>query len=103
SIGVRKATLRSRRGTKVLVASGAGRVSYRPPAARFVVVAVTGSGEETTKYEPPCQQPAEHVDCPRTHKVVSGATLGFFRSRRNEISFRPAGLPDVGGTCPFQS
>jgi hypothetical protein len=64
---------------------------------------VSASGDQTTKYEPPCQQPADHVDCPRAHKAVSGATLRFFRSKRNEISFRPARLPEVGGSCPFQS
>jgi hypothetical protein len=103
SIGTRKVTLRSKRATKVLVTSRPGGVSYRPHAVRFVAIAVSGSGDQTTKYESPCQQPTEHVNCPRAHKVLSGATLGFFRSRRNEISFRPVRLPDVGGSCPFQS
>ena len=103
SIGTRKVTLRSKRATKVLVTSGSGRVTYRPPAVRFVAVVVNGSGDQTTKYESPCQQPTEHVSCPRAHKVLSGGSLGFFRSRRNEISFGHARLPDVGGSCPFQS
>jgi len=103
SVGTRKVTLRSKRPTKVAVASGSGRVSYKPAAVRYVTAEVSGSGDQTTKYEPPCQQPAEHVDCPRVNKVVSGAILRFFRSKRNEISFRPSLLPDVGGSCPFQS
>src|SRR6187551_2632147 len=73
SVGTRKVTLRSKRPTKVAVASGSGRVSYKPAAVRYVTAEVSGSGDQTTKYEPPCQQPAEHVDCPRVNKVVSGA------------------------------
>jgi len=103
SIGTRKVTIHGKRPTKVVVTSASGRVSYRPAAVRRVAVGVTGSGEQTTKYEPPCQQPTEHVNCQRMHKVVSGATFSFFRSRQNEISFRPARLPDAGGSCPFQS
>ena len=64
---------------------------------------VTGSGEQTTTYEPPCQQPPEHVACPRARRHVSGAAFRFFRSKRNEISFRRARLPAVSGSCPRQS
>jgi hypothetical protein len=103
SIGMRKATLRSKRPTKVVVTSGAGRVSYAPAAARLVTVEVTGSGEQTTTYDPPCQQPVEHVACARAHRHVSGAVFRFFRSKRNEISFRHARLPAVSGSCPSQS
>ena len=103
SIGVRKATLRSRRPTKVVVTSRARRVSYAPAAVELVTVDVTGSGEQTTTYEPPCQQPAEHVACAHTHRHVSGAVFRFFRSKRNEISFRRAQLPGVSGSCPRQS
>ena len=103
SIGTRKVTLHGKHPTMIVVTSASGRVSYQPGAVRHVAVGVTGSGEQTTKYEPPCQQPTEHVSCPRMHKVVSGAAFRFFRSRRNEISFRPSRLPDVGGSCPFQS
>ena len=103
SIGVRKATLRSKRPTKVVVTSRARRVSYAPAAVEFVTVDVTGSGEQTTTYEPPCQQPAEHIACARTRRHVSGAAFRFFRSKRNEISFRRARLPAGSGSCPRQS
>ena len=103
SIGVRKATLRSRRPTKVVVTSRARRVSYAPAAVELVTVDVTGSGEQTTTYEPPCQQPAEHIACARTRRHVSGAAFRFFRSKRNEISFRRAWLPAGSGSCPRQS
>lgn len=103
SIAVRKATFRSKRPTKVVVTSSGRRVSYAPAAAKFVTVDVTGSGEQTTTYEPPCRQPAEHVVCPRARRHASGAVFRFFRSKRNEISFRLARLPAVSGSCPHQS
>jgi hypothetical protein len=103
SIGVRKATLRSKRPTRVVITSRGGGVSYAPAAARLVTVEVTGSGEQTTTYEPPCQQPAEHVSCARAHRHVSGAVFRFFRSKRNELSFRHARLPAVSASCPSQS
>src|SRR4051794_23193113 len=103
SIGVRKVVLRSKRPTKVVVTAGGGRASYAPPAVRFVSAEATGSGEQTTKFEAPCQPRAEHVNCPRARKVTSGATFRFFRSKRNEIAFKAARLPDVPGSCPRQS
>jgi len=103
SIGVRKATLRSRRPTKVVVTARGRRVTYSPATVGLVTVDVTGSGEQTTTYEPPCGQPPEHVACARAHRHVSGAVFRFFRSKRNEISFRRARLPAVSGSCPRQS
>ncbi len=103
SSGVRKTTLRSKRPTKVVVTSSGRRVSYAPTAVKFVTVDVIGSGEQTTTYEPPCRQPPEHVTCARARRHVSGVAFGFFRSKRNEISFRRARLPAVSGSCPRQS
>jgi hypothetical protein len=34
---------------------------------------------------------------------VSGGTFRFFRSARNEISFRSAKLPTAGTSCPRES
>ena len=103
SIGVRKVVVRSKRPTRVVVTAGSGRLSYAPSAVRFVSVEASGSGQQTTKYEPPCTQPTAHVNCRRVRNVLSGAPLRFFRSRRNEISFRPARLPEVPASCPRQS
>jgi hypothetical protein len=103
SIAVRKTTLRSKRPTKVVVTSSGRRVSYSPTAVKFVTVDVRGSGEQTTTYEPPCQEPPVRVACPRPRRHVSGIALRFFRSKRNEISFRRARLPAVSGSCPRQS
>ena len=103
SIGVRKATLRSRRPTKVVVTSRGHRVTYVPATVGLVTVDVTGSGEQTTTYEPPCGQQPEHVACARVHRRVSGTAFRFFRSKRNEISFPRVRLPGVSGSCPRQS
>jgi hypothetical protein len=70
---------------------------------RLVSAEATGSGQQTTKFEAPCQPRTEHVDCARARKVTNGATFRFFRRKRNEIAFRPARLPEVPGSCPRQS
>jgi hypothetical protein len=103
SIGARKIVLKSVRPTRVVVTSRGGRVSYSPSAIRFVRVEVTGSGNESTKFKAPCKEHTVHDDCPRARRAVNGARFRFFRSKRNEISFRPARLPDVPGSCPWQS
>jgi hypothetical protein len=103
SIGVRKVVLRSKRPTRVVVTAGGGRASYAPAAVRFVSAEATGSGQQTTKVEAPCQPRTEHVDCARARKVTSGATYRFVRRKRNEIAFRAARLPEVPGSCPSQS
>lgn len=103
SIGSRKVVLKSVRRTNVAVTAAGGRVSYSPAAIRFVRLDVSGSGSETTKFKAPCMEHTVRSDCPRARRVIKGATFRFFRSRRNEISFRATRLPDVAGTCPWQS
>jgi hypothetical protein len=103
SIGSRKIVLKSLRPTKVVVTSRGGRVAYSPSAIRSVRAQVSGSGNESTKFKAPCKEHTVHNDCPSARRVVSGVTFRFFRSKRNEISFRPARLPDVPGSCPWQS
>jgi hypothetical protein len=102
SIGTRKVVLKSVRPTKILVTSGSGRVSYSPSAIKAVRLVITGSGSETTQFKAPCKEETVHNDCPHARRVAS-ATVRFFRSRRNEISFRRMRLPEVRGTCPWQS
>ena len=103
SVGSRKVVLKSLRPTKVVVTARGGRVSYSPAAIRFVRVDVSGSGNESTKFKAPCMEHTVRNDCPRARRVIKGSTFRFFRSRRNEISFRPTRLPGVPGTCPWQS
>ena len=103
SVGSRKVVLKSLRPTKVMVTARGGRVSYSPAAIRFVRVDVSGSGNESTKFKAPCMEHTVRNDCPRARRLLKGGTFRFFRSKRNEISFRPTRLPEVPGTCPWQS
>lgn len=103
SVGARKVVLKSMRPTKVVVTARSGRVSYSPAAIRFVRMDVSGSGNEATTFKAPCMEHTVRNDCPRGRRVVKGAAFRFFRSRRNEVSFRRTRLPDVPGTCPWQS
>lgn len=103
SVGSRKVVLKSLRPTRVVVNATGGRVSYSPAAIRFVRLDVSGSGNESTTFKAPCIEHTVRNVCPRSRRVLKGGTFRFFRSRRNEISFRPARLPDVAGTCPWQS
>ena len=103
AVGTRKIVLRSLRPTSVVVTATGGRVSYSPTAIRFVRVDVSGTGNDSTKYEAPCMEHTVRNDCPRSLRVLTGGTFRFFRSKRNEISFRPTRLPEVPGTCPWQS
>src|SRR6185295_20111133 len=79
------------------------RVSYSPSAIRLVRLEVTGSGTEATTFKAPCMEHTVRHDCPRARRVINGRAFRFFGSGRNEISFRPARLPDVPGACPRQS
>jgi hypothetical protein len=103
SVGSRKVVLKSLRRTKVVVTARGGRVSYSPTAIRFVRVDVSGSGNESTKFKAPCMEHTVRNECPRARRAHKGGLFRFFRSKRNEISFRTTRLPDVPGTCPWQS
>jgi hypothetical protein len=103
SIGARKVVLKSARPTRVVVTSSGGRVAYSPSAVRFVRIEVSGSGSEATRFKAPCKEQTVKNDCRRAHRVLTGGALRFFRSKRNEISFHRARLPEVAGTCPWQS
>jgi hypothetical protein len=103
SIGRRRVVLRSARPTMVVVRLVRGRASYSPAAVRFVRIEVSAVGEQTTHIEAPCEERTEHVLCPPLESVQTGGTLRFFRSARNELSFRRARLPEIGDSCPRQS
>jgi hypothetical protein len=50
----------------------------------------------------PCVEKTTRSRCSRTHRSVFASKIRFFRSKRDEISFRPWRLP--GGTgCPRES
>jgi len=99
SVGRRTVTLRSARPTTVVVTLGTERVSFSPPAVRFVALAVTQSSEQTTRRAAPCAAETQRVRCPRSRRSVTGGSFRFFRSRRDEISFHRARLPEKKSSC----
>jgi hypothetical protein len=103
SVGRRALTLRSRRPTTVLVTFRNGRASYAPMAVRFVAGELVQTGSRTTTIKAPCTPSTKTSRCARRRRAVSGARFGFFRSARNEISFRAARLPEFSIGCPPES
>lgn len=100
--GSRTVTLRSARPTIVTVTSTAGRLRFAPALVRSVTArASQGGAVTTTERGLGCTRRTRSV-CARPRRALVNQTLRFFRSRRNEISFRRtrdfgAGLPT---NCP---
>ncbi len=103
SVGRRTVKLRSTRPTTVVATFAGGRISYSPSAVRFVASEVTQSGSQTTGVQTPCRMRTITARCRRAHRAVGGGTFGFFRSARNEISFRNARLVATRSSCPRES
>jgi len=103
SIGHRTVTLRSSRPTMVVVRRRSGKLSFSPSAVRFVIARVTQSGENRTRKGQPCGSGTERVRCRPGMRRVSQGAMRFFRSRRNELTFRPTTLPRAGTACPRES
>jgi hypothetical protein len=102
SIGHRTVTLRSSRPTRIVVTLRSGKASFSPSAVRFVTAKVAQSGENSTRKEP-CGSGTVHERCRPVSRRAGGRSFGFFRSRRNALSFRPATLPGAGTRCPNES
>jgi hypothetical protein len=102
AIGHRTVTLRSARPTRVVVNLGSRGASFSPSAVRFMTVRVKQSGENKTRRDPPCPSGTELEKCRPAKRTLRGGSFHFFRSKRNEISFRPARLPDAGTLCPSE-
>jgi hypothetical protein len=103
SVGRRIVRLRSARPTTVLVTLGNGRVSYSPAVVRYVRAELSLSGSRTTTVQAPCNPRTTHTRCTHLRRAVGGWRFGFFRSARNEISFRSARLPAFSMACPRES
>jgi hypothetical protein len=103
SIGHRTVTLRSTRPTTVVVRLRSGKVSFSPSAVRFVTARITQSGENRTRKGQPCGSGTQRVRCRPSTRHVSLGAVHFFRSRRNELTFRPTTLPGAGTACPRES
>jgi hypothetical protein len=101
SVGRRVVTLQSKRPTTVLVTFRNKRmVSFAPAAVRFLAGDVVQTGSKTTTVMAPCTPSTTRSNCARRHRAVRGLRFGFFRSARNEISFRRAPLPGFAAGCP---
>ena len=104
SVGRRTVTLRSRRPTTVRVTFRNGRVvSYAPAGVSFVAAAVVQTGSRTTTVSGSCTPSTTRMPCARRRRAVRGLRFGFFRSARNEISFRRKQLPGLPAGCPTES
>ena len=103
SVGRRTISLRSIRPSRVVVTFGSNRVSYSPTIVRSVAIRLTQNGNRTTRVMAPCPVRTVRSRCARMQRLLSGARFRFFRSARNEISFRPARLPEFGKSCPVES
>jgi len=51
----------------------------------------------------PCDPSTKRSTCARRHRAVKGVRFAFFRSARNEISFRRSRLPGLAAGCPPES
>ena len=101
-VGSRIVTLRSFRPTIVSATSSAGRVRFSPAVVRSVTARATQGGSVTTTERGLGCGRRTHSNCAKPRRTLSNQTLAFFRSRRNEISFRrtrdfASGLPT---NCP---
>lgn len=103
SVGRRTIMLRSARPTTVVATLGNRRVSYSPAVVRFVAVELAQSGNRTTSVRAPCTARTTHSRCTRMRRAVTGASFGFFRSARDEISFHSSRLPEFSMGCPRES
>lgn len=104
-VGSRVVTLRSSRPTIVTATSSAGRIRFSPAVVRSVTARATQGGSVTTTERGPGCGRRTHSNCAKPRRTLANQTLAFFRSRRNEISFRRtrdfgSGFPT---TCPLEA
>jgi hypothetical protein len=104
-VGSRVVTIRSSRPTTVTATSSAGRIRFSPAVVRFVTARATQGGSVTTTERGLGCGGRNHLDCVKLRRTLANQALAFFRSRRNEISFRRgrdfgSGFPT---TCPLEA
>ncbi len=87
-VGSRVVTLRSSRPTSVNATLSGGRVRFSPAVVRSVTARATQGGSVTTTERGLGCGRRTHSNCAKSRRTFTNQTLAFFRSRRNEISFR---------------
>jgi hypothetical protein len=105
--GRRVVTLRSTKPTLVKVRFAGRRVVYSPAWIRNLLVLGSQSGVMASdrRLPPSCvDRQARRSNCVKLRRASRGAAVRFFRSRRNEISFRHTPeLSPFPTTCPQQT
>jgi hypothetical protein len=104
-VGSRVVTLRSSRPTIVSAKSSSGRVRFSPAVVRFVTARATQGGSVTrTERGLGCGRRA-HSNCAKPRRTLANQTLAFFRSGRDEISFRRTRdfASGFSTTCPLEA
>ena len=99
--GSRTVTLATARPTIIKATTSGSRLRFNPSAMRFVTARTRQGGSVVATERGAGCGPAIQSDCPRTRRTLANQTLRFFRSGRNELSFRRA--RDFGtspATCP---
>jgi hypothetical protein len=100
--GSRVVTFRSARPTIVTATSSGGPVRFTPTVVRSVTARARQGGSVTTVERGLGCNRNSHTDCVKQQRTLVNQKLTFFRSRRNEISFRQTRI-FAGGfptTCP---
>lgn len=104
-VGSRVVTLRSSRPTIVSANSSAGRVRFSPAVVRSVTARATQGGSVTrTERGLGCGRRV-HSNCAKPRRTLANQTLAFFRSRRDEISFRRTRdfASGFSASCPLEA
>jgi hypothetical protein len=100
--GTRVVTFRSARPTIVTATASVGRIRFTPAMVRSVTAQARQGGSVTTIERGVGCTRNSHTDCVKQQRTLRNQRLTFFRSRRNEISFRQTRV-FAGGfptTCP---
>jgi hypothetical protein len=100
--GSRVVTFRSARPTIVTATLGGGRIRFSPAVVRFVTARARQGGSVTTIERGIGCTRNTQTDCVKQQRTRINQRIGFFRSRRNEISFRQTGVFASGfpTACP---
>jgi hypothetical protein len=104
-VGSRVVTLRSSRPTIVTATSSAGRTRFSPAVVRSVTALARQGGSVTTTERGLGCGRVVRTDCVKLRRTLVNQTLAFFRSGRNEVSFRRtrdfgSGFPTK---CPLEA
>ena len=104
-VGTRIVRLRSSRPTIVSATLSAGRVRFSPALVRFVTAQATQGGSLTTTERGSGCGGRKRFSCAKPRRTLANQKLAFFRSGRDEISFRRTRdfASGFSTTCPLEA